>query len=133
MKDLTTVQRNSGSHPASWNNDSRARKFVDPGNRAEEYNLTEAGEDGGVLEAEDDRSTDLELTLGPRSYYQRKIKAAEPGTDVSGFGPGFSTSSSSGSTSFMKKTKEAFLNKQKSQEQWDNSHWVSQVLSLNMT
>ncbi|XP_075507940.1 uncharacterized protein LOC142544789 [Primulina tabacum] len=131
MKDLARLQRDGASHP-SWNIDSRARKFVEPGNRAGEYNFTEAGEDGRVLEDEDDRSTDLELTLGPRSYYQRKVKAAELGTDVSGFGPGFSTSSSSGSTSCMKRTKEGFSSQQ-NQERLDNSHCVFQVLSLNMT
>ncbi|XP_073279178.1 uncharacterized protein [Primulina huaijiensis] len=118
MKDLATVQRiNNGTlHP-------RAPEFVELENSVGEYNSTEAGENSRVLEAEDDQSTDLELTLGPRSYCQRKIKAAEPGTDLPGFGPGFS------SISCMKRTKEG----KQSQERLDNSHWVFQVLSLNMT
>ncbi|XP_073038336.1 uncharacterized protein [Primulina eburnea] len=88
MKDLATVQRINGTlHP-------RAPEFVELENRAGEYNSTEAGENSRVLEADqDDQSTDLELTLGPRSYCQRKIKAAEPGADLPGFGPGFSSSS----------------------------------------
>ncbi|XP_075474133.1 uncharacterized protein LOC142505163 [Primulina tabacum] len=76
MKDLATVQRINGTlHPM-------APEFVELENWAGEYNSTEAGENTRVLEAEDDESTDLELTLGPRSYCQRKIKAAEPGTDL---------------------------------------------------
>ncbi|XP_073158754.1 uncharacterized protein [Henckelia pumila] len=105
MKDLAT------SHPSRPNDHSRALEFVEPENIAGEYS--------GV---EDDQSSDLELTLGPRSYCQKNIKAAEPGTDLSGFS----------STSCMKRSTSTKEGKFQSQE-LDNSHWVFQVLSLNMT
>ncbi|KZV24970.1 hypothetical protein F511_01940 [Dorcoceras hygrometricum] len=112
MKDLATLDRNGTSH-SSCNNNSRARKYVDPGQNSRAL-------------GDHDQSTDLELTLGPRRYHQRKIKAAEPGTDVTGFGQGFSSSSC------MKRTREGFLNKQ-NQETLDNSHWTLQVSSFKMT
>ncbi|GER30960.1 quinoprotein amine dehydrogenase [Striga asiatica] len=79
-----------------------------------------------VSEGEDDQN-DLELTLGPKSYYTKKIKAAGPGLG-SDSGPSFS-SSSSGSGHMKGPEMPVLANK----DRLNSSPWLFQALSLNIT
>ncbi|KZV29888.1 hypothetical protein F511_17312 [Dorcoceras hygrometricum] len=117
-------------------NRNRPWKCLDPEDRAVEFKFPEpAGEKCRVLEVEDEQN-DLELTLGPKSYNQKKIKAAEK-IVASDLGPSFSSSKRTRNS-----TREELLSQQKwagpemsnlsNQERLDNPRWHFKVLSLNM-
>ncbi|KAL8472949.1 hypothetical protein ACS0TY_029310 [Phlomoides rotata] len=96
---------------------------------------------------EDDQS-DLELTLGPRSYYHKKIKAADPGLQ-SDSGPSFSSSSTGSShikgastakdDQFLKWGPEMGVSwgpemgVSNNQDRLNSPPWLFQALSLNIT
>lgn len=93
-----------------------------------------------VSEIEEDQN-DLELTLGPRSYYHKKIKAAEPGLQ-SDSGPSFSSSSTGSShvkgarstakdEQFLKWGPEMGVSN--NQDRLNSPPWLFQALSLNIT
>ncbi|XP_073063823.1 uncharacterized protein [Primulina eburnea] len=113
-------------------------KCLDLENRAVEFKFSEpAGENCRVLEVEDDQN-DLELTLGPKSYNQKKIKLAAEQTVASDLRPSLSSSKIRTRNSI----REELLSQQKwaglemnnlsNQERLDNPHWHFKVLSLNM-
>lgn len=93
-----------------------------------------------VPEIEDDQN-DLELTLGPRSYYHKKIKASEPAF-ASDSGPSFSSSSSGSShvrgrrsTIGRDQDLQKWAGLESNQDRLNNNSppWFFQALSLNMT
>ncbi|XP_073042440.1 uncharacterized protein [Primulina eburnea] len=117
-------------------NRHRPWKCLNLENRAVEFIFSEpTGGKCRVLEIEDDHENDLELTLGPKSYNQKKIKAAEQ-TVASDLGPSFSSSKRTRNS-----TREELLSQKKwaglemsnlsNQERLDNPHWHFKVLSLN--
>ncbi|CAA0841038.1 Unknown protein [Striga hermonthica] len=103
-----------------------ARLCLDLERPAGSYYVPGSGDELRVSEAEDDHN-DLELTLGPKSYYQNKIKAAGPGLR-SDSGPSFS-SSSSGSNHMKGPEMPVPANK----DRLNSSPWLFQALSLNIT
>lgn len=134
MKDIAKRPR-TDPHYRSTCNEPEAKQCL------EGCNFPESGGKCTVSEIEDDQS-DLELTLGPRSYCQKKIKAAEPALQ-SDSGPSFSSSSTG--SSHIKGTRstarEEFLSQQKwglempvsNQDRLNSPPWLFQALSLNMT
>ncbi|KAL3813665.1 hypothetical protein ACJIZ3_014933 [Penstemon smallii] len=106
-----------------------ARRCLDLDRPAEEFNIRDS-------ESGNDHHTDLELTLGLSSYYHRKIKADEPGSDS---GPGFSSSSNGSSNVKRTRREEIFRGFEKmpplsNQDRViNNPPWLFQALSLNMT
>ncbi|KAH6838153.1 hypothetical protein C2S53_009030 [Perilla frutescens var. hirtella] len=107
-------------------------------NRPESKPVEALGGKCRASELEYDQS-ELELTLGPRSYYQKKIKAAEPGIKSDNSGPSFSSSSTGSSRT--KGAREELLRQQKwgpetpvsNQDRLNSPPWLFQALSLNMT
>lgn len=96
----------------------------------------------GVPEIDYDDQSDLELTLGPRSFYEKKIKGGEPGINQwdnnnNNSGPSFSSSSSGSShikggrspTSLKWGPETPVSN----QDRLNSPPWLFQALSLNMT
>lgn len=100
MKDIAKKMSYDQSYMYT-SNQAEARQCLDLERPADEFNIVESGGNGRVSEI-DDNQGNLELTLGPRSYYQRKIKAVEPGLQ-SDSGPGFLSSSSAGSNHIKRK------------------------------
>ncbi|KAI3462700.1 hypothetical protein Pfo_019363 [Paulownia fortunei] len=140
MKDIAKKTRYDQSYLSTCNQ-PEARQCLDLERPADEFNIVESGGNCRVSEIEDDQG-ELELTLGPRTYYQRKIKAVEPGLP-SDSRPSFS-SSSTGSSHIKKtrsSTREELLTQQKwglempvsNQDRLNNPSWLCQALSLNMT
>ncbi|KAI3451943.1 hypothetical protein Pfo_008608 [Paulownia fortunei] len=140
MKDIAKNARND-PHYGTTCNQAEARQCLDLERPAEEFNVPESGGKCGVSEIEEDQS-DLELTLGPRSYYQKKIKAAEPALPSDSW-PSFSSSSTGSShiKGTRSTTREELLSQQKwgmempvsNQDRLNSPPWLFQALSLNMT
>ncbi|GFQ08254.1 hypothetical protein PHJA_002969400 [Phtheirospermum japonicum] len=120
-----------------------ARQCLDLERPAERFNFPQSADKSRVSKIEDDQS-DLELTLGPKSYYQKKIKAAEPAFPSDS---GLSFSSSSTGSSHIKEitrttTRDDILSQQKwgpvtpvsnNQDRLNSPPWLFQALSLNIT
>ncbi|KAL6573027.1 hypothetical protein OROHE_002503 [Orobanche hederae] len=138
MKDMykLTTRRNDSSDHAATCNRAEARVLE------EEIKLAEPDENYRVSDEDDD----LELTLGPRSYYyyyQKKIKGAPavPAVPSDDSWPSFS-SSSTGSSGHMRgitrnttTTRDRFMSEQpmpSNQDRLDSPPWPLQAL-CNMT
>lgn len=145
MKDIARSPR-TDPHYETTRNQSKARQCLDLEQPVEaQFDAPESRGKCRVSEIEDDES-DLALTLGPRSYYQKKIKASEPAALPSDSGPSFSSSSTG--SSHIKGTRsttrgDSFSQQQKwglentsavsKQDRLNCSPWFHQALSLNMT
>ncbi|KAK6151166.1 hypothetical protein DH2020_016098 [Rehmannia glutinosa] len=105
-------------------------------NRAEAHQCPDLERPTGELINVLEDQSDLELTLGPKSYYQKKIKGAERARP-SDSGPSFSSSSTG--SSHIKGREELMLSQQKwgpvtnNQDRLNSPPWLFQALSLNMT
>ncbi|XP_052198145.1 uncharacterized protein LOC127805023 [Diospyros lotus] len=143
---LTTDQINDNHHRVHQN----PRPGFDLEQPAKE-NITESSDENGEPEIEDE--SEIQLTLGPTIYYQRKIKAETPPTSDSG--PSFSSSSTGSShrskelltahkwgltlvpeaiSDFQNARRNSFdVEEQASQDRLKQPPWFFQALSLKMT
>ncbi|KAK6151172.1 hypothetical protein DH2020_016104 [Rehmannia glutinosa] len=125
MKDISRNAKNDPHYSTITCNQAEARQCLDLERPAEEFtNVSE------------DHQSDLELTLGPKIYYQKKSKGAERARP-SDSGPSFSSSSTG--SSHIKGREELMLSQQKwgpvtnNQDRLNSPPWLFQALSLNMT
>ncbi|PIN17426.1 hypothetical protein CDL12_09912 [Handroanthus impetiginosus] len=93
------------------------------------FDLERPAEELNCPEVEDEQS-ELELTLGSRSYYKRKIKASEPAFPADS---GLSFSSSSTGSSQGKGRRSGDMLSLSNQDRLKSPPWLFQALSLNMT
>ncbi|KAL3646381.1 hypothetical protein CASFOL_011561 [Castilleja foliolosa] len=123
---------------------AEARQCIDLERPVEGFNFPQSADRvRRVSKIEDDDQSDLELTLGPKRYYRKKTKAAEPAFQ-SDSGLSFS-SSSTGSSHIKGITGNDFLSQQKwgpgpemgisntNQDRLNSPPWLFQALSLNIT
>ncbi|XP_051126754.1 uncharacterized protein LOC127248457 [Andrographis paniculata] len=87
---------------------------------------------------EDDDESDLELTLGHRSYYQKKVKASDPNPTSSDDhrslrGPSFSSSSTGYSHVTAAAADQELLSWRISNSNLNSLPWHFQALTLNIT
>lgn len=109
---------------------------IDPHYRTSYNNGPESRPVEGKCRVEYDDQGELELTLGPRSYYQKKIKAAEPGIKSDNSGPSFSSSSTGSSHmkgEVLRQQKWGPETQVSNQDRLNSPPWLFQALSLNMT
>ncbi|PSS30702.1 Suppressor of tumorigenicity 7 protein-like [Actinidia chinensis var. chinensis] len=136
MMKRTDHNRPKRQNQERWNSPNHHQKplrGLDLEQPADEYIQESDGD--GELELEDDER-EIELTLGPSSYYRRK-KVETPPSSVSG--PSFSSSSTGSSHMMMRTTNSGVQSARKESFGVEEklrllqNPWLFQALGLNMT